>query len=574
MKAHPTLTARARIFWLTTALVALSSFAGPGVAPALAQVQLSDKARQEPQSPQSIRFAAEESGFERHTRHPELLEYLRALRAASPEMRLGFYGETFQGRELPYAVFSRPAVTQPFEAWASGKPVLVLAANVHGNERTLRESLLVLIRDLATPGTEVNRWLDDLVVVVVPTINPDGFEATERGIRGNSWGIDMNRDYVKLEQQSVTNYIRNVLHHWRPHLFVDGHNGGSYPYNLNYQCTSNAAADPSLTTICDEEIFPLIDKRMLERGFESWYYTRGTRTRWNVGGWQVRIGRNYGGLVNSVAILFESPGGQSLETGVASGIVGYKAVMEYARDNAERLISVVNNARQATAAFGDGAWSEIVVRQTYGPEPYRVKYKIAEGQGNDRRVIEVESDSLMKRPVPTLTRPRPYAYILPRDAVAAVDMLRRHGITVEVLEESTTVQVDAYTLAGISYERAYNHQAATIAEVGDVVTIERTLPQGTFIVPTDQALGRLAAYMLEPETDDNVIYWNTMDAWLPKTALTRPATASTGGTAEVASAPRPGATGQQPRPGMQAEPPLIPIFKLMSRVPLPARMMN
>lgn len=527
-------------------LLAALALTGPATIPAAAQ------------SPQSLRTAAEESGFERHTRHPELLEYLRALRAASPEMRLGFYGETFQGRELPYAVFSRPAVTQPFEAWASGKPVLVLAANVHGNERTLRESLLILLRELATPGTEVNRWLDDLVVVVVPTINPDGFEATERGIRGNSWGIDMNRDYIKLEHQSVTNYIQNVLHRWRPHLFVDGHNGGSYPYNLTYQCTSIASADPSLTQVCDEEIFPLMDKRLLENGYESWYYARGTRTRWNVGGWQARIGRNYGGLVNSIAILFESPGGQPLEQGVLAGVIGYKAVMEYARDNAESMMALVDNARQATAAFGNGAWDEVVVRQEYEPEPYTVTYKIAEGRGDDRRVIEVKSDSLMKRPVPLQTRPRPWAYVLPREARAAVDMLRRHGITIEVLEESVTVEVDAYTLAGVSYERAYDHQAATVVEVGEVVTIERTLPQGTYIVPTDQVLGRLVAHMLEPETEDNVIYWNTMDAWLPKAALAGDRTARASGASTVAA----------------DEPPLIPIFKLMDRVPLPARILD
>ena len=53
-------------------LLAALALTGPATIPAAAQ------------SPQSLRTAAEESGFERHTRHPELLEYLRALRAASP----------------------------------------------------------------------------------------------------------------------------------------------------------------------------------------------------------------------------------------------------------------------------------------------------------------------------------------------------------------------------------------------------------------------------------------------------------------------------------------------------------
>ena len=239
---------------------------------------------------------------------------------------------------------------------------------MHGNERTLRESLLILLRELATPGTEVSRWLDDLVVVVVPTINPDSFRRRSAG-SGNSWGIDMNRDYIS----SSTSRSRTTSECAPPLASAPWTATAAVrTYNLTYQCTSIASADPSLTQVCDEEIFPLMDKRLLENGYESWYYARGTRTRWNVGGWQARIGRNYGGLVNSIAILFESPGGQPLEQGVLAGVIGYKAVMEYARDNAESMMALVDNARQATAAFGNGAWDEVVVRQEYEPEPYTV----------------------------------------------------------------------------------------------------------------------------------------------------------------------------------------------------------
>lgn len=199
--------------------------------------------------------AAESADFDRHTRHPEMWDYLRALRAVAPNMRLGDYGETREGRKLAYAVFSNPVVTEPWEAWGRGRPVVVLAANVHGGERTFREGLLILMRDFATPGTEANQLLDHVTVVVAPQINPDGFEATERGQRGNSWGIDMNRDYVKLEQPSIINYVTNIIREWRPHIFVDGHNGGSRPYNLNYQCPSHVDPAPEIGLLCDQEIF-------------------------------------------------------------------------------------------------------------------------------------------------------------------------------------------------------------------------------------------------------------------------------------------------------------------------------
>jgi len=122
----------------------------------------------------------------------------------------------------------------------------------------------------------------------------------------------------------------------------------------------------------------------------------------------------------------------------------------------------------------------------------------------------------MKKPVATGFRPRPWAYILPREAEDAVAMLLRHGITVERLQAPVSLLVDAYTVAGVTYEQAYNHAAALRIQVGGVTATEQEFPVGTYVVPTAQYLGRLVAHMLEPETDDNVVYWNTMDAWIPR----------------------------------------------------------
>ena len=74
--------------------------------------------------------------------------------------------------------------------------------------------------------------------------------------------------------------------------------------------------------------------------------------------------------------------------------------------------------------------------------------------------------------------------------------------------------------------------------MGEVITQTRDFPVGTYVVPTAQYLGRLVAHMLEVETEDNVVYWNRMDAWVP----------------------RPGSTVNA------AERPLAPIYKVMSPV--------
>jgi len=499
------------------------------------------------------RTAAETNDFTAHTRHLEMWDYLEQLRDVAPNMRLGTYGETRQGRQLPYAVFSNPLVTEPWEAAMLGRPVLVLAANVHGGERTFREGLLILMRDFATPGTEAYELLDEVTVVVTPQINPDGFEASQNGQRGNSWGIDLNRDYVKLEHPSIVGWVQNIIGAWRPHLFVDGHNGGSRPYNLNYQCPSIHGAMQEITLTCDDEIFPAIDARLATEDMLSWYYTNGNEEQWNVGGWQARIGRNYGGMINSVGILFEAPS-QELETGARAGYLGYLAVVDWSAKNADRLKDLVARANAETIAMGAAPRGEVTVRQDYEAEEYAVDYLLARETETEGvyDTIQVTGARLMKQPVATLTRARPWAYILPRDAEAAVDLLLRHGITVERTTAPVELAVQAYTVGSVTHEAAYNHAAATVVEVGEVLERTMEFPAGTFVVPTAQNLGRLVAHMLEVETDDNVIYWNTMDAWLP-----RPGTNWSGG------------FGNQD-PG----PPLVPIYKLMAPETLPAQVLD
>jgi hypothetical protein len=90
---------------------------------------------------------------------------------------------------------------------------------------------------------------------------------------------------------------------------------------------------------------------------------------------------------------------------------------------------------------------------------------------------------------------------------------------VERLQAEATVSVSTYTIGGITYEPAYNHEAATRLSVAGEVTREVTLPVGTYIVRTGQMQGRVVAHMLEPESTDGVVYWNHMDAWIPKGAV-------------------------------------------------------
>jgi hypothetical protein len=499
---------------------------------------------------QSPTTPLEDSGHQQFTTHDGMVRYLTQLQAVAPDMALDVYGRSLQGRELLVATFSRPRVNSALEAHATGRPIVLLAANAHGYNYLIRESLLHLSRDLGTPGTDLNAILDHVVVLVVPSLNPDGVELDTRP---NAAGSDLNRDYMTLDQPESAAFVGRLLNGWDPHLFVDGHDGGAvqyggaYPYSLHFQSSGLAGADPSLTALADQEIFPLLQRTFQGQGLEAFYWARGDTERWYGGGASPRMGRNYGGLANKVTLLFELAEWHETRRAVEIGALAYGTVLEYARDHAATLLGTVAQARQGTIRIGEEGEGQIPVRETLEADDFRVSYQLQAADGGGG-LLTVQDAEIRKRPVPTLLRDRPWAYLLPPRSEAAVALLRRHGIAVERLVDPAQIAVRSYSLAGIRHVAGDNGNVAALQiEVGAEVDGEVDVPRGSYLVRTGQPLGRVVTHLLEPETGDGLVHWNRLSHLLPMVEF------------------------QAHRDDPHTHPaPLLPILKVMQRTALPA----
>ena len=123
-------------------------------------------------------------------------------------------------------IVSDPPVATPAEAKASGKPVVFLFGNIHAGEVDGKEALPILVRELvAMPH---NPLLEHLILAVAPIYNADGNERVSKdnrpgqvgpeegmGKRENAKGLDLNRDYMKLEAPETRALIR-LLNEWEP----------------------------------------------------------------------------------------------------------------------------------------------------------------------------------------------------------------------------------------------------------------------------------------------------------------------------------------------------------------------
>ncbi|HTU89815.1 MAG TPA: DPP IV N-terminal domain-containing protein, partial [Gemmataceae bacterium] len=194
-----------------------------------------------------LRTVAENSDYKATSRHAEVVDFCERLRKLSPLLRLGELGRSGEGRTLPLVILADPPLSTPEEAAKSGKLVVLAMANIHAGEVDGKEALLMLARDVATAKDKP--LLKDLILVFAPIFNADGNEKIAKehrpeqngpvngvGVRVNAAGLDLNRDYVKLDSPEVRALVR-FFNKWDPAIFIDCHttNGSHHRYTITYE---------------------------------------------------------------------------------------------------------------------------------------------------------------------------------------------------------------------------------------------------------------------------------------------------------------------------------------------------
>jgi carboxypeptidase D len=103
-------------------------------------------------------------------------------------------GQSVQGRNLTGLRLFDKTLSTP-------RPEVKLVGNMHGDETVGRELLVRFITDVVTNNRR--EVLDSLDLFVLPSMNPDGFEA---GRRSNARGYDLNRNFPDQFGWQVQNY--------------------------------------------------------------------------------------------------------------------------------------------------------------------------------------------------------------------------------------------------------------------------------------------------------------------------------------------------------------------------------
>jgi hypothetical protein len=464
---------------------------------------------------------AEKTNYRETSRHADVLRYIEELRAFRPGIRVESMGHSGMGQEMPVLILGeRP-----------GTPVVLVIANIHAGEVEGKEALLMLARDLP------ERTIEKLTLLFIPNYNPDGNDLIDPrnraldlkhlegqigpeggvGTRYTGQGINLNRDYMKLEAVESRN-LSKLQARWNPHLTVDSHttDGSIHGFSLTFD-TSHIPSGPA--AYVHSTMLPEVSRRLEARtGRKTFFYGNFVDESDPGKGWRTyphlpRYGSHYRGLTGRLDILLETYSYIPFQDRVSTTVEILKDIFDYTIEHASEIKRVAAEGEQAR------------------PDPVGIVYGMPESIGECEIVAwDLESQLARKIPgreartyrmphlarfSPTKTVSRPVAYLIPRDESRIIEALGHHGIQLNRLGTPRTLSGEQDRV--LSVEQVPSPDAGFVARTESAVTVVReagpiACRAGDLLVPTDQTLGTLAVYLLEPESDDGLIRWGFLGA--------------------------------------------------------------
>ena len=282
-----------------------------------------------------------------HTRHDLIVSYLEYLSEVSDRAQIYYYGKTYEGRKLVILAVSTPDKILDIENIRDTHlsyihtdhpnyknelkpkdfPVVVnLAYNVHGNEPSSSEAALLTAYTLVSSNSdEINKYLNGSIVLIDPTINPDGRDRhthwanTYKGTplvddpqdaehneywpggRTNHYWFDLNRDWLLAIHPESRGKL-NWYHSWYPNVTTDFHEMGSNSTYFFVPFKVNGSIDPVIPKE-NYDYFNFLFGSYYAKALDeigSLYFTREVFDRTYPG-----YGSSYPDYLGGIGILFE-----------------------------------------------------------------------------------------------------------------------------------------------------------------------------------------------------------------------------------------------------------------------------
>ena len=491
---------------------------------------------------------AERTRYRQTADYDETVRYCKQMEGGSNWIRYTTFGLSGQGRDLPLLVVSSDRAFTPEAAHATGKVIVLIQNAIHSGEIEGKDASLALVRDLAVlrkrPGL-----LQHVILLVVPIFSVDAHERRspynrinqngpeQMGWRATPIGLNLNRDYVKLEAPEMRALIGNVFTKWWPQVLVDDHttDGADYRYDVTYAFNFGAGVPAPLDRWLAEAFEGRVVPRLEALGHVVAPYLEFRSGDDPASGivynnMPPRFSHAYAPLQNRIGILVEThmlkPYGVRVKA-TYDLLVALLEELNARPAEAERAVADAEAVTIARASATDPAQRMVVLKSdtTSKREPFEFKGYETRWEASDisggrvARYSHVPLDTLVsiqREVAATLTIRQPAGYLIPQEWTVCKDRMDLHAIHYRRFAKPWTDTVEVQHVLEWSNDRLFEGHHPTQVKRVALEHRLRTYRPGDLWVPLDQPGARVAIELFEAQAPDGLMAWNYFDTVFQK----------------------------------------------------------
>jgi dipeptidyl-peptidase-4 len=492
-----------------------------------------------------IQTVAESSDYKSTAAYSDVMTFIDQLKKSSPYIKVENIATSTEGREIPLLIIANPLPASPEDLKNDKRIVVYIQANIHAGEVEGKEASLMFARDLLKDKN--SPALKNVVLLICPNFNPDGNEPISTmnrthqngplngvGLRHNGQMLDLNRDAMKAESSEVRGVITNVFNRWDPSVFMDCHttNGSYHVEPVTFTWMVNPNGDKSLRDYMGSTMMPemsgILNKAYkIENCFYGEFIDMGDPQKgWILDASEPRYMSNYYGIRNRLGILNENYVYADYKSRVIGCYYLIKTLVDFTSIHNLEIKSLLKAADDRTIARGlnPSVADSFAIEYKVRPAAEKVTIRTYEADvvtdANGRRSYK-KSDRQRDVTVPyyidyypSRSVKMPFAYILTVKEPQVIGLLKVHGIKLEKLSSGVKIKAERFEISELKGSARLNQGHYTNTIKGSIKSAEVELPAGSIVVRTAQPLANVAAYLLEPQSNDGLVVWNFFDRYL------------------------------------------------------------
>ncbi|HNF38417.1 MAG TPA: M14 family metallopeptidase [Chitinophagaceae bacterium] len=486
---------------------------------------------------QQITTRFEQSSGKESPTYFEIADWWKKLDEKSGKVKMLTMGMTDAGYPLHLIVVSNNGDYNFENIRKNNKRIILINNGIHPGEPDGIDASMLLARDIVINKYKIS---DNVVLAIIPVYNIGGClnrstnyrvdqdGPVEKGFRGNSQNLDLNRDFIKCDSKNARSFTE-IFHLLDPDVFIDNHvsNGADYQHIITLLTSQHNKLGGAMGEFLEKTFEPGLYTSMKTKGYDLVPYVNsfgdtpenGWPEYWD----SPRYGSGYGSLWHTFSFVPETHMLKPYEQRVKATYALMQSFIEFTSNNSNQIKILRQQAKQIskTATTFPLSWSldksnyKEVVYKGYeaGRKPSEISWLPRLYYDRNKpfeKTVKIFNYYTVKSEVA-----KPKAYIIPQGWWKGIDLLKLNKVKMTQLKKDSVVKVEVYKIVDYKtmprqYEMHHlNYDVKTATTIMNV-----NFKKGDWYIPLNQEANRFLMETLEPTAEDSYFAWNYFDAIL------------------------------------------------------------